>query len=616
MIHSTTWDDATTQPEEPPVTMERPHLHRVLRCNFTLPLVHQLEGKPTTRPESDARWRRMLDCAPFRKDLGRWALLSGPEGTLGPSSTLEPASTSDNTAPLTERSEGRVDPQSYAIRSLYLTGFVHNKRIPSILFHTSSSLTRLCIRFENTQTIDLLVILKCPRLASLSLDNCALWPFGSQTDASDESDNPNRAQGDLLQTMQADQQSPLEGALTLQNLTLTNTTVSPPSLQCLLRHCPDLRQFRFRSTRVEPQSATTYHEERLLITCLGKYCPRLDLLQLSQLHSPVTSQQPLDLREHFPRLRGVCLFDRKFSSGVQRSYLPSNSPLHVRLTSLCLEGSWKVALHPAMDDLVLHQFLCQCPTLLHLYAYDIFLDVSRLELPPRLRGASVGRWKETTEEDVLAVDIWACRDLKTLQLSFKHHDLDRSPLQHQHKVLQYLPRACPRLEQLQIDLFKIDFLAESGLSLLSSVGSGLPALETLALGTKVIRAAKPSDVAWLRKTTTSSVAVTASKSFWPWSNSKKASTCPTAFHTDGKKGGVSRHPTIPVAAADSTEGMDGWSRQGHALWPRLTQLRLFYDARDSHTLSIIRQLEALVASVRPGVDFRVVKNHEQDLQQW
>ncbi|CAO3570213.1 unnamed protein product [Mortierella alpina] len=107
-------------------------------------------------------------------------------------------------------------------------------------------------------------------------------------------------------------------------------------------------------------------------------------------------------------------------------------------------------------------------------------------------GTSVGFWKESTakeDEDVLAVQIWACHDLKTLRLSFKHHDLDKSPLQHQHKVLQYIPRACPRLEHLQIDLFKIDLVAESGLSLLSSVGSGLPALETLALGIRAMRAA-------------------------------------------------------------------------------------------------------------------------------
>ncbi|CAO3570212.1 unnamed protein product [Mortierella alpina] len=93
MIHSTTWNDANTEPEEPPVTVGRPHLHRVLRC---------------------------------------------------------------------------------------------------ILFHVSASLTRLCVRFEDTQTIDLLVILKYPRLACLHLDNCPLWPFGPQTDASGDPDPFNR----------------------------------------------------------------------------------------------------------------------------------------------------------------------------------------------------------------------------------------------------------------------------------------------------------------------------------------------------------------------------------------------------------------------------------------
>ncbi|KAF9280371.1 hypothetical protein BGZ68_007293 [Mortierella alpina] len=604
-IYTTTWDDATTTPEEQPVIMERPHLHRVLRCNFSWPFVHNIVGAPITRSESDERWRRMLDRAPYRKDLGKLALSPGAVEVLGLSCAER--STSHATTTSTAGNTDRVVPSSYSIKSLYLTGYVHKKRIPSILFHVSTSLTQLCVRFETTQTVDLRVILQCPRLVSLDLENCIITSFGTQANALDDPENLSPIEGrggglctknGLSWTRQADE-SLLGGVLTLQNLTLSKTTVSSPSLQCLLRLCADLRRFRLRNTLVGSQSAA-YHEESLLIKCLVRDCPQLALLQLTQLDSPVLSQPPLDRLKNLPCLRGLCLFDREFSSSVHRSYLPSNSPLHVQLTSLCLEGSWRVALHPAMDDLVLHQFLCQCPTLLHLYAYDIFLDVSRLVTPPPLRG-SAGRWRET--EDPMAVDIWACRDLRTLQLSFKHNDLDLSHLQHQHRVLQYIPRACPRLEHLQIDLFKIDFVAESGLSLLSSVGSGLPALETLGLGTRVMRAAKPSDVAWLRKKKPSMLK---SKWLWPWNKSQLSRptfVVPTPFSPSAKVG------------TDPTEPM-GYGRESRELWPRLTQLRLYYHARDSHTLSTIRQLEELVSSVRPGVDFRVVKNHELNLQNW
>lgn len=66
---------------------------------------------------------------------------------------------------------------------------------------------------------------------------------------------------------------------------------------------------------------------------------------------------------------------------------------------------------------------------------------------------------------------------------------------------------------------------------------------------------------------------------------------------------------------DPTEPL-GYGRENRELWPRLTQLRLYYHARNSHTLSTLRQLEELVSSVRPGVDFRVVKNYELNLQNW
>ncbi len=56
--------------------------------------------------------------------------------------------------------------------------------------------------------------------------------------------------------------------------------------------------------------------------------------------------------------------------------------------------------------------------------------------------------------------------------------------------------------------------------------------------------------------------------------------------------------------------------ESQELWPRLTQLRLHYSARDSHTLNTIRQLEELVSSNRPKVDFKVSKNHELNLQHW
>ncbi|KAF9948352.1 hypothetical protein BGZ72_009722 [Mortierella alpina] len=589
---STTWDDATTKPEGlSSAILGRSPVHRVLRCNFSLPFNHRLGGEPTTRLEADERWRQMLDRSPFRKDLVPSLALPPAqdehEETLGRPFVNEPCSNA--AVALAAGGEDRVDAPSYSIKSLYLTGFVHKRRIPSILFHISTSLTTLSVRFEFRQTIDLLVILQCPRLVRLNLENCTIYPFGTQADALAHP-------VDFDPTKEADQRRPLKGMLTLQNLTLTATTISPPSLQYLLRHSSDLRQFRFRSTLIGPQRAT-YHEEPELVRCLGKHCPRLDLLQLSQLNSLVLSQQSLDLLKNLPRLRGLCLFDREFSNGVHRSFLPSESPLHVQLTSLCIEGSWKMASHPEMDDLILHQFLCQCPTLLHLYAYDIFLDVSRLESstppsPPLL--GSDGRWTESAG-DPLATDMWACRDLKTLQLSFKRHNLDVSHLHNQHRVLHYIPRVCPRLEHLQIDLFKIDFVAESGLSLLSSVGSGLPALETLGLGTRVIRAASQSDVAWLRKTSP----VLANKGIWPWSKSRSSS--PTSAR--GEEG---------VRQAEVAELMV-CEKSCRELWPRLTKLRLFYDARDSHTLSVIRQLEELVSSVRPGVDFRVAKHHELEL---
>ena len=51
-------------------------------------------------------------------------------------------------------------------------------------------------------------------------------------------------------------------------------------------------------------------------------------------------------------------------------------------------------------------------------------------------------------------------------------------------------------------------------------------------------------------------------------------------------------------------------------WPGLMKLRLYYDQQNKEAIEEIMQLQKLITSVRPGLDFKVVKDPSRDLEIW
>ncbi|KAF9111282.1 hypothetical protein BGX27_005146 [Mortierella sp. AM989] len=552
----TYWDDRKDSNEW---IIDRINIKRVLLCNFLTPFYHERELiEPTSTV--DRRWDNMLEHLPRRKSLapGFKTMNIGPT-ISGSQRILRQASPASMEEPLSPPIA------ACPIRNLYLSGYIcPNNRLLRILPYVSASLTKLDLRFQQRMTIDLLKILKCPRLTFLHLEGCNVNPFLKQHGEKDEEDNKVN---DF-----AFQEDPMS-SLPLQALILVSVQFGQPSLEHLLGNCPNMREFRV-GYKLDSRSAveTPYNEVQLLRK-IGTFRHKIDTIQLSQLGFQQSSNERLLLMlEEIPKLNTVCIQSIDFTPEFYHTIV--SSPLRITVLEITqTPATPALAAFREFDDKLLHRFLCLCPTLLHLYAYDVFMDIQHLDDIHSFSDDELQSKKN---------DLWACRNLKTLQLSFKCLDISMLIQQRQRKVLEFIPVVCPLLEHLQVDLFEIDLTLESGLSLLSTSGSGLPRLETLSLGTSVIHAAKKGDIEWM---------------------SKRPS---MILQLERMLKSNDDRPRKQLLDVETTS----------ELWPRWTKFRIFYDSQNKETNTKIKQLRKLIAEVRPGVDFKVVKSPKHEMQLW
>ncbi|KAF8935681.1 hypothetical protein BGZ58_004856 [Dissophora ornata] len=552
-VHYTYWSDTSQTICN---IVDRIYVKRVLYCRF----LHYLKyisgsGDYTTQPETDEKWKRLLEQLPKRK---------APDSRQGPIEGIIRPCLPALTSP---------------IRNLYLSGYIHSEKLSSILPSILLTLTKLDIRFQQPQTIDLLEILQCPRLTCLYIERCSITTFFKPQLNEKEGDGKSaqsRSEPGQIETVP--QSSPLNFSLPLQSFTLASVEFDQPSLECLFEHSSDMREFKVIYTAKVGQTIAEPYNESELLRHLGTHCPKVDTVQLSQLDHQSSNSRLSMMLEELPKFRSVGIHTAEFTPRFSEAFIAHSC----RITTLSITQG------PSdLDDKLLHKFLCFCPTLLHLHAYDVFMDIQNLD-----SATSSGTLEDSALSAAASNErLWACRDLKTLQLSFKSSNWDIPPQQRQHKVLAYIPKVCPHLEHLQLDLFAIDLSSKGGLSLLATSGSGLPRLETLGLGTCVIREAKKGDVKWMYKQ--------------PPSLLQKGLNILSTVNSSGVRVSVN-------GSAVAEEKMPDYGD----IWPRWIKLRLYYELLSKETIEKVKRLQKLVASVRPGLDFKVIDNPSKDLELW
>jgi len=288
--------------------------------------------------------------------------------------------------------------------------------------------------------------------------------------------------------------------LKIRTLSLRSILVNQWILETLFRSMPQLRSLELISVL---QPADSFHVEKYggqraskggkrdfdpqhyidrtrLLQFLAEHCPRL-----AHFHISVnTGWWKLPQKDMIQIARGF-LNLRSFSCMTMDIELET-LPLFVdRLTTLELTTNGQSSIVRRS----LHWYLCHAPLLLHLkasgvltYSDDLILDPTwKLDGPPRVSLYS-SRPLPPVETWNFEGRVWACRDLKTIDMCVETQRLlhytarrqseagDELGSSNNRRLFAYLSLVCPKLEEITLEGPQLEISVQSGLVLLSRLG--------------------------------------------------------------------------------------------------------------------------------------------------
>ncbi|KAG0226497.1 hypothetical protein BGX31_007281 [Mortierella sp. GBA43] len=244
---------------------------------------------------------------------------------------------------------------------------------------------------------------------------------------------------------------------TFENMILTDTALEP-----FVKACPELRELRLvcippdsSSVRSIPDSCIFFKPEAraAFYRRLSSYCPKLKSFHISlsdRMTLPAEVTKDLVPFQELPLLESWSLSPKVLSTETFHSLNALGS--EHRLSSLEIIGNHGgfTTTREAQHGQLLHAFMCQSPSLLHVKASGINLPLESLQAPQ--------------------TRIWACRKLVTLHARVDGRFMLGPQKEEQHRIVYgYVARVCPRLQELHINQPGEMMRLASGMCLLSRI---------------------------------------------------------------------------------------------------------------------------------------------------
>ncbi|KAF8976494.1 hypothetical protein BGZ46_008206, partial [Entomortierella lignicola] len=286
--------------------------------------------------------------------------------------------------------------------------------------------------------------------------------------------------------------------LKLRSLNLWRWRIKMQRLLQVLERCPNLQELRIIQLHFPRRSDRHPIVENVgLFNEIATNCPRIRSLHFSSSNQPLNGALFERIMSAFPNLES-------WSAGVgdtqpwMYSHLQNN--LVHSLTSLEIYDS-KNAEYTNTLGQGLHDFLCAASNLLHLRAEGVVFtedDIFVLDDVLPTQNSTYEKAKlNVTSNGKGHSKIWACRNLRTLKIGFRRTEnlVSLMPLKCR-SLFAYLVNVCPRLSELWISHYGLNFSLKGGFCLLS----GLKDLERLEIYSTNISDDKfpKSDIEWIR----------------------------------------------------------------------------------------------------------------------
>ncbi|KAF9114642.1 hypothetical protein BGX27_010219 [Mortierella sp. AM989] len=385
--------------------------------------------------------------------------------------------------------------------------------LQSILLHTQllplidvagSVLTSL--KLENVGYIDVpldRILVTCPRLHTLHVRHTRKGYYQSVFHHGPGSEYGRPA---------------LPTSLPLRSLTLEAMGVEKAALLNLLASCPDLKELQLikligpvyvpHPIIVPPRQDLVIYFRDWILEQIAAYCPKLRKIHLSICQESSWDVHGLAL---FSRVTDWSFLWRDATPVILKSLRRSHSST---LTSLEIVG---VALHEAGYTPNLHRFMCESPQLLHLKAPEVRFETVWFDLEGILNSSGLHHRKYNNpwhpglvgkSIDPAHRKIWACRNLRTLHLTFFYGSRDCNSVESMRVMFGYLGKVCPRLQDLSINCRMLALNLDSGFCLLSK----LHELRRFRIITDIRQLNGPWDIGWVLKYLTP--ALRASMKLW------------------------------------------------------------------------------------------------------
>ncbi|GJJ75147.1 hypothetical protein EMPS_07505 [Entomortierella parvispora] len=281
--------------------------------------------------------------------------------------------------------------------------------------------------------------------------------------------------------------------LKIRTLSLRSILVNQSILETLFRSMPQLRSLELVSVlqpkdtfhvekhrsdgRMDPFDPHHYLDRVRLLEFLAEHCPCLAHFHLSMNTRwwKLSQNDMVRMASRFPNLKSF--------SCMTMDIKPETLPLFVdRLTTLELTSNG----HLINVRSTLHWYLCHAPLLLHLkapgvltFADDLILDPTWKHNGPPRASMSSSRPHPPVETLNFEGRVWACRDLKTINVCMETQRLlhytarrrsesgDEVGSSNNRRLFAYLSLVCPKLEEITLEGSQLEISVQSGLVFLS-----------------------------------------------------------------------------------------------------------------------------------------------------
>ncbi|KAG0347030.1 hypothetical protein BG004_000255 [Podila humilis] len=265
----------------------------------------------------------------------------------------------------------------------------------------------------------------------------------------------------------------------LRSLSLESMCVHEGVLESILERTPDLEELYLIKGKLQGIAGTPQNTEQRWVSLsnmdifrrIAALCPNIASLHLSpdinlQLMTAPASQFLWSL---FPKLRKWSIYGMENPNTIFAALATVREPL---ITSLEIT-------HGKLDYLssyLFHEFLCKAPHLLELRTC-MFVPISCLDLEGNLTSQGVYRHRGDPEmfnypqgyvrREDHPKTIWACRDLRVLELNFDEYYNTGDYTDECRLVYGYISKVCPNLEELLFRRVHLNPKLDGGMILLS-----------------------------------------------------------------------------------------------------------------------------------------------------